>query len=1134
MNRKKPRDYQKDIISQAVNSKESTLIQIPTGGGKTFIAYEIATDLIAKFDQQVLFVAPRENLVHQTAEEFKFARPHIVHSSNKKDKDIKTYDSNTYPLLISTLQTAYRRENINPDVIIIDETHFGFDGKMINKLIESNKHSRIIGLSATPYDKYGRQLQGFDLVLDKYDMRYMIENKYLVPLKSYKRQKIKGLEKIKITQGDYDIGELEQVVCNNHTIMEIAETTKDKIAESEKTIVFAVTIKHADLLAEAYKNAGFTARSLHSKSQESDAETIDHFKKGNIKVLVSVSKLTTGFDVPSADCAVIARPTKSQNLYKQMVGRILRLSPETHKIHAVLLDCGNVIDTLGDPLAPIKLIQPKESDNKLKCNVCQSENLKLKKIDNKSFWECQNCGHLKKIKEGTYKCNYCNKYSNRNSKFIFTETKILLDCDFCNTKTIISEFLGDEALVHVEDADYAQVKNYDKYGFDENGIHEDTGYFTDKYGNQKSYYIDKIWMQKIWDWADENDIPDPIKSEGSTQGLPRNKNELLNMTYLDLSNCELNEFPKEIGNLINLTILVLDSNYLTEIPKEVFNLTNLTGLSLSDTGISVLPKEIGNLVNLRELYLDNNSLMEIPVEIGRLINLRYLDLHYNELAIFPKEIGNFVNLIELNFSSNELSTLPKEFFNLVNLVKLDLGGNKIIFLSNKIGNLIELEIINLQGNDLVELPNTIFNLRNLTELNLDNKKLTKLPKEIGNLTCLQKLHLQNNALTELPKEIGNLTALRQLYLQNNDLAGLPKEIFNLTNLVELDLENNKLIALSSNIGNLINLEMINLEGNKLTELPKEIGNLINLSHLHLRDNKLTELPKEIGNLVNWKQVNLQDNNFTEVPKGIFDLTNLIKLNLKNNELTKLPTEIESLVILENLHLQNNALINLPKEIGSLTELHLLYLQNNALTELPKEIGNLTGLRQLYLQNNALIKLPKEIENLKHLNHFGFMENEKLILTETQNDWISYLLDKNCNIRLKSTKVKKSKTQNTAKINSPITQDEFEQLFKSKTEIYLQKKEKSFSDPLDFEEFLESEQYKQINITRRKQILEGYELIDSTTSETYNTSKEVPSVQKNYYDEHGFDKDGIHKDTGYLTDKYGNHKDYYTHQNKSST
>ena len=462
MKRKEARNYQKDIISQVINNTKSTLIQIPTGAGKTFIAYEIAKELIVKFNQQVLFVAPRENLMNQTAEEFKFSRPHIIHSSNKDDKNITTYDFKTYPLLISTLQTAYRRNNVNPDVIIIDETHFGFDGKMINDLIQSNKNSRIIGLSATPYDKYGHQLIGFELVLDKYDMKYMIDNGYLVPLKSYKRKKI-NLNKVKITKnGDYDETQLEKVVCNNHTIMEIVETTKDKINESLKTIIFAVTIKHADLLAEAYKNIGFSVKSLHSKSEELDSQIIHDFKKGYIKILVSVSKLTTGFDVPETDCAVIARPTKSQNLYKQMVGRILRLSPSTNKTHAVLLDCGNVIDNLGDPLAPIKIVKLKENPHKLKCNQCQSEKLKLKKIDKKSFWECQECGYQKKINEGVYKCKYCNQYSNNQSQFIFTTNKILLDCNFCRQTTVISEYSGKEELVCVNksySADFEKLIN---------------------------------------------------------------------------------------------------------------------------------------------------------------------------------------------------------------------------------------------------------------------------------------------------------------------------------------------------------------------------------------------------------------------------------------------------------------------------------------------------------------------------------------------------------------------------------------------------------------------------------------------------------------------------------------------------
>ena len=51
--------------------------------------------------------------------------------------------------------------DINPDVIFVDEIHYGFDGKMLQELIKDKSDTRIIGLSATPYDKTGNQLEGF-------------------------------------------------------------------------------------------------------------------------------------------------------------------------------------------------------------------------------------------------------------------------------------------------------------------------------------------------------------------------------------------------------------------------------------------------------------------------------------------------------------------------------------------------------------------------------------------------------------------------------------------------------------------------------------------------------------------------------------------------------------------------------------------------------------------------------------------------------------------------------------------------------------------------------------------------------------------------------------------------------------
>lgn len=380
--------------------------------------------------------------MEQTMDVFKGLKPHIVHGTNK-------YNFNHH-LLVSTIQTASRRYNLNPDVIIIDEIHYGFEGVMIEKLIKDKPNTRVIGLSATPYDKNGRLLNGFDLILDKYDMKYMINHKYLVPLKSYILAK-PNLDNIKIVAGDYDLKDLGKIVCDKNTIMEIVETTKKFIEQSKKTIVFAVDIEHAELLTKAYSASGFNVRTLHSKMSKDEVQKEIHsFREGynNVKILVSVLMLTTGFDVPDTDCAVIARPTRSQNLYKQMVERILRTAE--NKKFAVLLDCGNVIENLGMPLEPVKLIDGNEIINKLRCNACESENLKIVKKDDNFYWECKDCGFLKNIEQGSYECENCHQLHNIQSDFSLENDKLYLKCD-CGYKTVISEYQGEEELVLVED-----------------------------------------------------------------------------------------------------------------------------------------------------------------------------------------------------------------------------------------------------------------------------------------------------------------------------------------------------------------------------------------------------------------------------------------------------------------------------------------------------------------------------------------------------------------------------------------------------------------------------------------------------------------------------------------------------------
>ena len=104
-------------------------------------------------------------------------------------------------------------------------------------------------------------------------------------------------------------------------------------------MVFTPTVATAQAMAEAFTSAGIPAAAVWGDMSRDDrAATLDAYRRGNVQVLSNCMVLTEGFDAPWTSCAVIARPTKSAGLYCQMAGRALRLSPETGKKDALILD----------------------------------------------------------------------------------------------------------------------------------------------------------------------------------------------------------------------------------------------------------------------------------------------------------------------------------------------------------------------------------------------------------------------------------------------------------------------------------------------------------------------------------------------------------------------------------------------------------------------------------------------------------------------------------------------------------------------------------------------------------------------------------------------------------------------------
>ncbi len=449
MNKIELRDYQKDIIKRAIKAKGNILIQAPTGSGKTLIAEEIV-----KFhkddNKKSLFLAPKINLLEQTASAFKNLNPQIIHGSNKEDIDLNAHS------FVSTIQTISRRveflSSMNFDYIIFDEMHYGAKGKM-QEIIKSVHKGKIIGLSATPYDEEGKLLtEDFDVIIDDYNSKYMVDNGYLVNIKSYESYK-PNLNGIKTKVGDWDLNELDNRFNKPEIVNKIVAATKDILNTRYKTIVFCINISHAEAICKAYKNIGFNCEVIHSNlNKKEQKEILNRYINKETKILVSVDQLTTGFDVPATDTIVIARPTQSQNLYKQIIGRALRLSKETNKEEALLLDCGGVIERLGMPLDSIKE-KVKQFDIVKKpycCKSCKSVKPRIFKIinDNKeTITICPDCKESIKFKpKFIYKCDSCNRYydfKNDFKNFSFENEEMNLNC-LCGYKNKLGSLNDDE------------------------------------------------------------------------------------------------------------------------------------------------------------------------------------------------------------------------------------------------------------------------------------------------------------------------------------------------------------------------------------------------------------------------------------------------------------------------------------------------------------------------------------------------------------------------------------------------------------------------------------------------------------------------------------------------------------------
>ena len=336
----KLRYYQEDCIKEILkmNKGEKKIVEACTGAGKTIIMSE----LCRLTDKRVLIVVMSSELKEQTVEKLK-----MVCGENVDVGCVQgIQDEVSNRIIVATRQslTSSKSTRIERmlqygefEYILLDECHMAVQQQ--KKIIEnvSTKNTKCIGFSATPYNKDLKKIYS-DFIYRK-DLFSMIKEKFLVPPRCFIVESNTDISKVKTTGGEYVISDLDRVVNNTDRNNLIVNAYKEKCTDRKQTIVFATSIEHSNDLANEFKNNGIKAMSIDSTLDKKEREKVfNKFKNGEINVITNVGICTTGLDIPSIDSLILARPTKSKSLFVQMVGRSLRLSPETYKEDALIID----------------------------------------------------------------------------------------------------------------------------------------------------------------------------------------------------------------------------------------------------------------------------------------------------------------------------------------------------------------------------------------------------------------------------------------------------------------------------------------------------------------------------------------------------------------------------------------------------------------------------------------------------------------------------------------------------------------------------------------------------------------------------------------------------------------------------
>ena len=339
------RDYQKracELVRDAWGKDmQRPAVVLPTGAGKTVTFAElIRRYLVAHPDKRVVVVAHTAEIIEQTA-------GRVGHMTGVPVGIVKAERDETHARVVvasaQTLAVTGRSERLRDvGLVVVDECHHYAARTWKDVLLRLGCFAEngpvTVGFTATMSRGDGAGLGGVweDVVYQRSILR-MIMDGHLCDVKALSIE-IDGLDLGKVARkagGDFADGSLGDAMeaAGAHTVLARAYVDHATVTDAEGTrvrqgVVFTPTVRFARAVAASFDAIGVSAAVVTGDTSREDRALIyKRYREGEVRVLCNCMVLTEGWDAPWAEVAVIARPTNSNGLYTQMVGRVLRTHP---------------------------------------------------------------------------------------------------------------------------------------------------------------------------------------------------------------------------------------------------------------------------------------------------------------------------------------------------------------------------------------------------------------------------------------------------------------------------------------------------------------------------------------------------------------------------------------------------------------------------------------------------------------------------------------------------------------------------------------------------------------------------------------------------------------------------------------